>query len=147
MAHPEIPYFWTTVLFHIKLSEPLLNEIMQAAEAGKQFRNQMPNIAYLAEKQVLSEEFIEKWFVSFSEIETKTPTETGTKRRYDQDYIWDQLLRHQNLSEVFRGKYNYKRLKPATHPLQLILQERAVTEQAPPKENVAFGSNIQSLKD
>lgn len=147
LAHPEIPYFWTTVLFHIKLSEPLLNEIMQAAEAGKQFRNQMPNIAYLAEKQVLSEEFIEKWFVSFSEMETKTPTETGTKRRYDQDYIWDQLLRHQNLSEGFRAKYNHKRSKPAIYPLRSIIQALVVTEEAPPKENVAFGSNIQSLKD
>jgi len=144
LAHPEIPYFWTTVLCHIKLSEPLLTEIMQFADAGKQFKNQTPNIAYLAEKQVLSEEFVEKWFVSgFSE--TKTPTEI--KRRYDQDHIWDQLLRHQNLSEEFRAKYNYKRSKPATHTLRSIIQARAIAEQAPPKEDEAFSSNIQSLKD
>lgn len=140
LAHPEIPYFWTTVLCHIKLSEPLLTEIMQAADAGKQFRNQTPNIAYLAEKQVLSEEFVEKWFVSGF-------PDDQTKRRYDQDHIWDQLLRHQNLSEEFRAKYNHKRSKPATHQLRSILQARAIAEQAPPKEDVAFNSNIQSLKD
>lgn len=137
LAHPEIPFYWTSVLCYIKLSEPLLTEIMQAADSGKQFNNQTPNIAYMAEKQVLSEEFVEKWFVSKLE----------TKRLYDQDHIWDQLLRHQNLSEEFRAKYNHKRSKPRTHALRSILQARAIAEQAPPKEDVAFSSNIQSLKD
>lgn len=101
---------WNCVLTTVQLDESILEDMMKAAENNKSFYGQNSNVAYITSGQILTEAFIERWFVN---------------KRYDQDHIWANIFRKQlHISANFKAKYDNKQPKPVTWNMRRIVEQR-----------------------
>ena len=102
---------WTKVIITIPLSEDILDEIMGCFDkkTREPFRGQYPNIAYIASNQIISEAFIERWFVNMPDI----------------DHIWINIFKNRNLqlTQEFREKYGGRGGKSLTSALRELLDK------------------------